>query len=190
MSTPSTTDRPLRADARRNRDLILTAALRLVAEQGTEAQIADVASKAGVGVGTVYRHFPNKDVLMGELMAQVVRENAAIARESGALDDPWEAFAGFVRRCCDTMDADAAKRRLWSLVSPEAAAIAAPHKEDMIVACGEVIDRARGAGVLRQDFTIADLPGLMCGLAAVIDAPGPGDWRRMVEFALDGLRAT
>ena len=192
MSTPSPTttqDRPLRADARRNRELIVAAARRLVAEHGTETQIADVAAEAGVGVGTVYRHFPTKDALMAELMRECMRENAQIARNAGRLDDPWEAFASLVRNGCASMADDAAKRRMWTVASAEAMAMAADARAEMEAATQAVVDRARQAKALRRDFTIADVPGLFCGLGAVIDQPGAGDWRRMVEFALDGLRA-
>ena len=69
-------------------------------------------------------------------------------------------------------------------------AAAAPAKvRRCTAACAAVIERAPGAGVLRADFSVEDMPGLMCGLAAAIDAGPPGDWRRLVEFALDGLRA-
>ena len=189
-STPDVTQRPLRSDARRNRDAILLAARKLVAEHGTEAQIQDVARKAGVGVGTVYRHFPTKDALMGELMAQCIRENTRISREAAEIDDPWEAFAYIVRTGTEEMAADAARRNMWRIASDEAFVYAADAKQEMREAAGVVIDRARAAGVLREDFGIDDMGGLMCGLAAVVDQTRlPGDWRRLVEFALDGLRA-
>ena len=95
--TTTTTERPLRADARRNREKIVTAAREIVAEQGEAAQIDDVARLAGVGVGTVYRHFPNKDALMGELVRMCALECTAIARSSAEHEDAWEAFAGMVR---------------------------------------------------------------------------------------------
>lgn len=183
-----TTDRPLRADARRNRDAIVAAARALVAEHGAEAQIQDVAREAGVGVGTVYRHFPTKDALMGELIAQCARENAACGRE--ALErDASDSFAWMVRTSCDRMAGDAAKRRVWNAATPEAFAWAQEAKDEMHAACAAVIARAHDAGALRADFTVDDMPGLMCGLAAAIDAGPPGGWQRLVEFALDGLRA-
>lgn len=188
-TTTGSLPRPLRADARRNRDAIVQAARALVAEHGTEAQIQDVARQAGVGVGTVYRHFPTKDALMGELMSDCMRENAQISREAGELEDPWEAFAALVRNGCESMAADAAKRRMWSVASDEAFAYATQAKQEMQSATAAVVDRARAAGVLRADFGGEDMGGLMCGLAAVIDQTRlPGDWRRLVEFALDGLR--
>jgi AcrR family transcriptional regulator len=191
MATTDTTARPLRSDARRNRDAIVLAARRLVAKHGAEAQIQDVAREAGVGVGTVYRHFATKDALMGELMAQCLRENAQISREAARLDDPWEAFAALVRNGCESMAADAAKRRMWTVASDEAFAHAADAKREMLEETAAVVERALGAGVLRADFGGEDMGSLMCGLAAVIDQTRmPGDWRRIVEFALDGLRVS
>ncbi|MFL5844203.1 MAG: TetR/AcrR family transcriptional regulator [Solirubrobacteraceae bacterium] len=190
MSSPTiTTERPLRADARRNRDAIVAAARAIVAEHGVEAQIQDVARKAGVGVGTVYRHFPTKDVLMGELMAQCMRENAQISRDAAAIEDPWLAFATLVRNGCESMAADAAKRRMWTVASDEAVAHASDAKQEMISSTAVVVDRAKASGRLRADFGGDDMGSLMCGLGAVIDQTRmPGDWRRLVEFALDGLR--
>src|SRR3954447_21961279 len=99
-TTTQTPSRSLRADARRNRELIVTAARKLVAEQGAQEEIQDVAREAGVGVGTVYRHFPNKEALMGELIADCPRENPAGAREAFERD-PAEAFEWMVRTSCD-----------------------------------------------------------------------------------------
>jgi AcrR family transcriptional regulator len=193
MSTipaPPTTERPLRADARRNREKIVNAARAIVAEQGAAAQIDDVAREAGVGVGTVYRHFPNKDALMGELVRMCVLECTAFARECAEIEDPWEAFAGLIRRSCERMSDDAAMRRTWQAADDEAFAYAADVKADLHEATEVLIDRAHGQGTLRADFSIDDMGGLMCGLGAAIDAmPEPERWRRLVEFALDGLRA-
>jgi len=189
MTPSDLQDRPLRADARRNREAIIAAAREIVAEEGAEAQIQDVARKAGVGVGTVYRHFPTKDALMGELMSLCMRENAQIARDAAAIADPWAAFAAVVRNGCDSMAADAAKRRMWQVASDEAFAYAQDAKREMHDETLAVIRRAHAAGVLRADFVGDDMSGLMCGLGAVIDQPGMSDWRRLVEFALDGLRA-
>jgi AcrR family transcriptional regulator len=187
-TSPATEPRPQRADARRNREAIVQAARAIVAEQGEEAQIHDVAKRAGVGVGTVYRHFPTKDALMGELIAQCARENADCARQ--ALErDPDEAFAWMVRTSCDRMAVDAARRRVWNIATPEAFAHAEEAKQEMAAGCSAVIARAHEAGALRKDFTVDDMGGLMCGLAAAIDAGPPGGWERLVGFALDGLRA-
>ena len=192
-TTPLTidTERPLRADARRNREKIINAARQIVAEQGEAAQIDDVARLAGVGVGTVYRHFPNKEALMGELVRLNVVECTGLAEQCAAIEDPWDAFAGMVRTSCERMADDVAMRRIWLGADDEAVAYAAPAKERLHESASVLIARAHGQGTLRNDFTIDDMPALMCGLGAAIDAMPDADdrWRRLVEFALDGLRA-
>src|SRR4051812_33551870 len=131
VDTTTSTERPLRADARRNREKIVNAARAIVAEQGEAAQIDDVAHMAGVGVGTVYRHFPNKDALMGELVRMCVVECTALARAATELDDPWEAFAQMIRGSCENAAADAASRRTWQAAGDDALAYAATEKADL-----------------------------------------------------------
>ena len=190
MPPNAAADRPLRADAERNRQRILEAARALFAERGLSVTLDDIAHRAGVGVGTVYRHFPNKDALMGELVRCNVAECTEVARECASVADPWEAFAGMVRRSCERGASDAAYRRTWQAAAPEAEAYAADLKLELVAAAGVLIERAHAAGVLREDFTVEDMPGLMCGLGAAIDVMPDGDrWRRLVECALDGLRA-
>jgi AcrR family transcriptional regulator len=190
-TTTVVTERPLRADARRNREKIVNAAREIVAEQGEAAQIDDVARKAGVGVGTVYRHFPNKDALMGELVRICAGECVVIARSLADAEDPWEGFAGMVRAACESAAADAASRRTWQVADDAAIAYAADVKTELNEAAAVLIERAHQQGTLRADFTIDDMPALMCGLGAAIDAMPEADerWRRLVEFALDGLKA-
>ena len=188
--TTASAERPLRADARRNREKIVNAARAIVAERGEAAQIDDVARLAGVGVGTVYRHFPNKDALMGELVRMCTIECTAVTRECASVDDPWDAFAGMIRGSCERAADDAAFRRTWQAATDESVAYAADVKVDLVAAASALIDRAHQAQVLRDDFTVEDMPALMCGLGAAIEAmPEPERWTRMVEFALDGLKA-
>src|SRR5689334_8476225 len=94
---PHTDDRPLRADARRNRERILAAARVACAEHGPAVQMDDVARRAGVGVGTVYRHFPTKDALIQALVAEKIRVTTENLREALEIEDPWDAFAAGVR---------------------------------------------------------------------------------------------
>ena len=84
--------KPLRADARRNRERVLTAARAVFAEHGREAQMDDVARSAGVGVGTVYRHFPTKEALVQALALDLFEGLLRGAREAMEIEDPWEAF--------------------------------------------------------------------------------------------------
>ena len=90
-------ERVLRADARRNREAVIAAAKKLFADQGLDAQMPDVAKDANVGVGTVYRHFPTKDDLIGALVAERFERLAQKAREALQADDPWEGTSDFIR---------------------------------------------------------------------------------------------
>jgi len=102
-TTEETAVRQLRADARRNRERILAAAKEAFGEQGADAQMDDVARRAGVGVGTVYRHFPNKDVLMGELVTEKFRSITENAREALEQKDAWESFCGVLHTSAGEM---------------------------------------------------------------------------------------
>src|SRR5207244_4846011 len=89
--------RPLRADARRNREAVIAAAKKLFADQGLDAQMPDVARSANVGVGTVYRHFPTKQDLIAELVAERFERLAQKTREALESEDAWEGVADFIR---------------------------------------------------------------------------------------------
>jgi AcrR family transcriptional regulator len=181
------TERPLRADARRNRESILEAARSVFSEQGADAQIDDVARKAKVGVGTVYRHFPTKDVLLEALVLERFAEITALADEALEGEDAWEAFLELVWRSAEL---NAADRGFCD-------AIAFQDQTPVVVDCGlmtrvsELMRRAQSEGALRADATPADVSVLMCGLGSVIRTiPGPDMWRRYVTLMLDGLRAS
>lgn len=190
MSTIS--DRPLRADARRNREKVTAAAAAAFAEIGLDAQIEDIARRAGVGVGTVYRHFPTKEALVGGL-AEHHFDRLADAMES-ALDepgDPWTVFSGAIWRAAEACAADVA----WCEIiagHPSAVDAASRGQERLGTATGTLIARARAAGAMRADATVDDIRTMMCGFGHVAAAQRAGaqmDWRRYLQIALDGLRA-
>jgi AcrR family transcriptional regulator len=186
--------RSLRSDARRNRERIVDAARAAFAEQGPDAQIDDIARRAEVGVGTVYRHFPTKDALMAELVRlklTAIRDRAR--RWLAAGWDPGEAFAGFLREQADVIALDAALQRMLWPETEETWAPLAPLFEEVNDAVGKLIARAQEAGAIRADLEVDDVRTLMCGLGAIMAADARGvmqfDWRRQLEFMLDGLRA-
>jgi AcrR family transcriptional regulator len=183
--------RPLRADARRNRERILEAARDVFAEYGLDAQIDDVARRAGVGVGTVYRHFPTKEVLLGELVRQKFRIFTANAQEALERDgEPFEIFADLLRRNAEVCVRDAAIQRVLTGFGDHVAMHAGAELEQLNQPVSELIARAQRAGSMRPDVTVHDIPMLMCGVSATMAQDGPGfDWRRHLEFVIDMLRA-
>jgi AcrR family transcriptional regulator len=179
--------RPLRADARRNRERIVHAAREVFARQGGDAQIDDIARAACVGVGTVYRHFPHKDALLGELVAERFRLMADNAEHALEVEDPWEAFAGMLRTNAQFCAGEIGVQQALSR-GPDAWQYAAPEIERLRDTAAELIVRAQRAGVMRRDFTVDDIPMLMAGLSSTMAVPGY-DWRRHLEIILAGIRA-
>lgn len=184
--------RPLRADARRNREKILTAAIAAFTESGLETQVEDIARRAGVGVGTVYRHFPTKDALITALAEAHFARLADIA-EAGlrAEGDAWDVFARTIWQAAEPAAADVA----WCEIiagRPHAGDELLPGQERLVAASAELIRRAQAAGVMRADADVGDIQTIMCGLGHVATAQRGGmalDWRRYLTIALDGLRA-
>ena len=182
--------RSLRADARRNREAVLSAASRLFAEQGVEAQMPDVAKLAGVGVGTVYRHFPTKDDLIAALVGDGFGRLAEKARECLELDDPWTGISEFIRFSAEMQARD---RGLCDIIGFRADITgAAAEAAGMPELLDRLVRRAQRDGSLRRDLTWEDVPMITCGLGRAIHqemGPATGRWPRLVEIIIDGLRA-
>jgi AcrR family transcriptional regulator len=187
IDTTPPPERPLRADARRNRERIMQAARAVFARQGGDAQIDNIARAAGVGVGTVYRHFPHKDALLGELTAERFRTMGDNAERALEIEDPWEAFAGLLRTNALFCAADIGVQQALAR-GPAAWEYAAPEIDRLRNTTTHLIERAQRAGVMRQDFVIDDIPMLMSGLTATMAVPDY-DWRRHLEIILAGIRA-
>jgi AcrR family transcriptional regulator len=179
----------LRADARRNHVAVIDAAKKLFADQGLDAQMPDVAKAAKVGVGTVYRHFPTKDHLIGALADERFERLAERARQALDEDDPWEAFCGFIRFSAEIQAED---RGLCEVMGsrPEimdAAAMAAGLDQ----LSEKLIKRAQRSGDLRRDLEWEDVPMIACSLGRSTQfeaGPAVGRWPRLLEIVLDGLR--
>jgi AcrR family transcriptional regulator len=182
-------EKPLRADARRNRAKVLAAARAVFAEQGVDAQIDDVARRADVGVGTVYRHFPTKDALLNALTDEQFDVIAAHARKTLELDDPWEAFLQTMWFGAEKTAGDRAFAEIMG--AAENMPSTCPGKEDLVATVGELMRRCIEDGRMRPDAMIDDIPLLMCGIgsASAMPHPRPEAWRRHLQIVLDGLRA-
>jgi AcrR family transcriptional regulator len=186
--TPTASVRPLRADARRNREKIVEAARAAFGEYGLETQMDDIARRAGVGVGTLYRHFPTKDALVRAIVEAHMAAMAEHGREILARDgEPWEQFAGFLRKCAEKNLSD---RALAQVLSTQPATTFRDVAADVqLVAVGEqLLQRAQAAGGARADATVDDIPIVMCGLAGVLESWGEDAGRRYLQLMLDGLR--
>ena len=192
MATVETPAAPSqRADARRNRKRVLEAARELFAEHGFEAQIDQIASRAGVGVGTVYRHFPTKDDLLEALIHERFDGLAQAARDAMANPDPWDGFEGFMRYSAGVMARDRALSEAM-FERPEtmregAEGVGMPELLEPLVA------RAQESGGLREEIIWEDVPGLICGLGRALSegriGPMEMSWERYLQVILDGLRA-
>jgi AcrR family transcriptional regulator len=183
--------RPLRADARRNRERVITAAAVVFAEQGHDAQMDDVAKRAGVGVGTVYRHFPTKEALIEALAIDRLERILAVGKEALLNPDPWAAFEGAIWAGAELTASDRSFNEIVGEISgpmllPEAL------ERDMRETYGELVQRAQESGKLRADFVFDDLSMLMCGigLGARKTHACPQAWKRHVAIVIDGLRAS
>src|SRR4051794_39944910 len=186
----ATEERPLRADARRNREKVLVAARTVFSEHGRDAQMDDVARRAGVGVGTVYRHFPTKEALIEALMVAAFEAIAAQAEAALEVEDPWEAFTSVLWQGAEIMAADRALSEVFASI-PGAMESAMPTVEGLTKTMAVVIRRAQEAGVLRDDVVVDDIPMVMCGIGSATKKEHrcAAAWRRHLAIVLDGLRA-
>jgi AcrR family transcriptional regulator len=180
--------RPLRADARRNRARIVKAARAVFAEQGREAQMDDVARKAKVGVGTLYRHFPTKEALIEALAADKFDRLAHEAREALELADPWTGFEQLMWRAAEQVAGD---RGLYEVFTLDSCLMerTAQSRQDLKESVAELIRRAQADGTLRADAQPGDVGMIMCSIGGAMQGCAAGDdWKRFLRFVLDGLR--
>lgn len=182
--------RPLRRDAELNRRRILQAAASAFAEGGLSVTMDEIARCAGVGVGTVYRRFPDKEVLIEALFEQRLDELVVLAEEALAVEDAWE---GIVRFFESFIAVQAGDRGLKEVV------LGTAHGQDRVRhARGRIapvvtslIERAQAQGELRPDVVGTDLGLVQFMVASLIDYTHdvePDVWRRQLAIVLDGLR--
>jgi AcrR family transcriptional regulator len=186
----TTSEQPLRRDAERNRQRILDTAGQLFAERGLGVSLDEIARHADVGVGTVYRRFPDKDQLIDALFEARIGEILEVATASLDMSDPWEALVHFLERSMELQVKDRALKELLHGTTTGHARIEQARQQIQPVV-EAVLHRAQQAGVVREDLTITDLPLLQHAIGEVADYTrevSPEAWRRMMLIALDGLR--
>jgi AcrR family transcriptional regulator len=181
----------LRADAARNRERIVAAAIEVFAERGLEASTAEIAARAGVGEATLFRRFPTKDDLITAIVAVMLEDAATVATSCLADDDPWRGVERFLyemaeRASVDHGITDANKERC--MASPALAA----ERGRVLDLTSQIVRRAQKAGVVRDDIAGQDLMFLMGAVASISELPFPGLrddlWKRYLGIVLDGLR--
>lgn len=180
-----------RKDSVRNRARLLTAAREVFAERGFGATLDDIARHAGLGTGTAYRHFPNKQAVAAEVLADATEQIATDAREALAIEDPWRALVTFFEH---TAARQARDRGLYETLTgqgnDEEQARIWP---EIIASVGRLFDRAHRAGAIRADAAPQDIAVVFALLGPAFEmsrSTSPELWRRYLALILDGLRAT
>jgi len=183
-------DKPLRRDAERNRQRILHAAAQVFTQRGLDATLDDVAREAGVGVGTVYRRFPDKEALVAELFADRIDAMVVVAEQALAAPDAWQALVSYLEYAAETMASDIGFRQLMMFATYGRDRVAYA-REQMRPVITKLVERAQAAGELRDDFRATDVPLIAYMLAAVAEYASyaqPEVWRRYLTLIIDGLR--
>lgn len=182
-----TDDRPLRADAQRNRAALVAAAEEVLGRRGLDAPLDEIASRAGVGNATLYRHFPTRRDLVQAVFAEQMARYAAAVERALAQPDPWVAVRGYLAEICALQ---AENRALADLVT--SAEYTDDTRPTAIEHLHELLDRARSAGRLRADFVVEDVVLLLMANAGVVRHTAehaPTASPRLVALLLDGLAA-
>lgn len=184
---------PQRKDAARNWEHILTVARELV-DEGTPLQLNDVARRAGLGVGTVYRHFPTPEALLETVAAPRLEALATQGEQALTHDDPWTAFADYLNRLVEGQVTDPALVKV-AAAAQDVLPRTTELKTQILATGAKLLDRARDAGAVRPDIDNADIVPLMCGIsyATYVHSEDPADRlttaRRYLATLLRGLHA-
>jgi AcrR family transcriptional regulator len=178
--------RPKRADARRNYDRLVGAARAAFAQDGTSASLEDVARRAEVGIGTLYRHFPTRQHL---LEAVYVDEVEAMSRQAEDLAElpPWEALSEWLHRFVGFAATKRALAEEMLAYTDKDAVVFQSCRVAVTDAGDTLLRRAQEAGVARPDTSFNDVGRMISGIAAIRNAE-PDEIERILELALDGLR--
>jgi AcrR family transcriptional regulator len=177
--------RPKRADALRNYERLVAVAREVFSTDGTSAPLEEVARRAGVGIGTLYRHFPTRQAL---LEAVYIEEVEAMARAAADLEGvpPWDALSQWLHQYVGFAATKRALTEALVDVDPDSDALQACRTALLAAGTG-LVERAQRAGDIRPDATFADIGRMVSGIA-MVPAADPEQQERMVSLALDGLR--
>jgi AcrR family transcriptional regulator len=184
---PGGATRPLRADAQRNYDKLIATARQVFTEQGPDTSLEAIAKQAGVGIGTLYRHFPTRLVLLESIYREDVDTLMALAKHVVETESPWDALEHWL----EAFSGYAATKRvllqeIMDVVGREAPVLS--YSRPIILAAAElVLGKAQQAGVARADIEVGDVTRLVGGCTMMPGADAEQQ-RRMLRLVLDGLR--
>ena len=178
---------PLRADARRNRARLLEAAEKVLADKGPGASTDEIAKAAGVGIGTLFRHFPSKEALIEGVLAARMRRMTDEATRLAAATDGLEVF---LRHAVEQAEVKNALAGLLTAAGIDPAATVDGVRDDLLAALGALLGHAQKSGAVRPDLQVADLIGLLAGASRAVEYAGsdPSARERILAVIVDGLR--
>ncbi|MGH3339645.1 MAG: TetR/AcrR family transcriptional regulator [Propionibacteriaceae bacterium] len=190
-STPTSDGSGLRVDAERNRLRIVSAARQAFAELGLDVPLEEIARRAGVGIGTLYRRYPTRAELIAAAFEPKMTAYADAARQALAEPDPWRGFCEYVERICAMQAGDRGFTTALTMTFPTAKRFEADRKRayaDFIA----LVERAKAAGKLRADFVAVDMSMFLMANAGVLTATAdaaPETWHRLVGYLLQACAA-
>ncbi|NVI87622.1 TetR/AcrR family transcriptional regulator [Actinomadura sp. BRA 177] len=180
-----------RADAARNRDKLVAAASAVFGQRGLDAPLEEIARRAGVSIGTLYNHFPTRQALFDAIFPARLTALEEIGERSLVDPDPWNGFVAYIEGLFGLQALDRGLNDVLARRFPDASELSATCRHGF-ASLVQVIDRAKEAGTLREDFEPQDVVTLMWAMSQVIREStdvAPEVWRRYLAFFLDGLRA-
>jgi len=187
---PLTTARTQRADAVRNRERILEAAQVVFSAGGPDASLEAVARRAGVGIGTLYRHFPTREALFEAVYRHQVEQLADLAEQLKSQPQPVEALRHWLRSNVKFVATKKGMSAALALAANSSSELAAYSRDRLTKAVGALLDRAIAAGEIRADISPEDILRAFVGMCYINDQPG---WQtsvlRLVDVFVDGLRS-
>jgi AcrR family transcriptional regulator len=174
----------LRKDAERNRQRIVATAREIFAEDGLEVPMEEIARRAGVGVGTLYRRYPTRGDLIAAAFEAKMSAYAEATRQALADPDPWHGFCGYVERVCAMQAGDRGFTTVLTMTFPTAKQFET-ERARAFADFTTLVERAKATGKLRADFVTEDMPMFLMANAGVLTATAdaaPDTWRRLVGY--------
>ena len=182
---------PPRRDAQRNRGRLVAAGREVFAEHGDETTLEEIARRAGVGIGTLYRHFPTREALIEVIFQEHIGEVLSAAEQAAASEDAWQGLVGYLERVLALQARNLPLRDVF-LRHPVGEGRIAEQRRRIGPLLKTSIARARAQGTLRDDFRLSDLSFASWSFAPLFEATAgiaPNAWRRHLRILLDGMRA-